>query len=467
MKALVRLTADVTTKAHATRKRFTRRLVDNLRSALKANGLEADIRWNLARIYLEYDDPRTLAVARRVFGIHSVSPCREERIQNLDDLLRIGVDAARERVRGRRFAVRARVRDGTVGFGSRDVEQQLGAALVAFGTVDLDHPEVTLRVEVRNGTAWFFDQALPGEGGLPVGTGGRAVVLLSGGFDSAVAAYLTMRRGVMPVFLCFRLGGDLHERSAVAVANHLALQWCPGLHPELVVVPFEETVERLQRDVTPRYWQLVLKRAMYRTAELVAYRTHSDALITGEALGQVSSQTLPNLRALDTPAHVPVLRPLLTQDKERIIDLSRHIGTHDLSAGVPEYCGLGGAKPATSARPKQLAEAEEQLHFDEHAMLDQGQWHTLPMGDVAGESVEIDRLPEGATVLDLRTPPARKKHTISGAQPIDPLDVLEHPDRLDATAPYVVVCDYGARSVWFVRRLRELGFQAWSLTHSS
>ncbi|MFW6023973.1 MAG: rhodanese-like domain-containing protein, partial [Myxococcota bacterium] len=264
--------------------------------------------------------------------------------------------------------------------------------------------------------------------------------------------------------LCLRLGGDAHERAAVAVGNHLAMRWFPGLRARLVIVPFEETVERMRAAVEPRYWQLVLKQLMYRTAAAVARRARVEALATGEALGQVSTQTLSNLRALDASIALPVLRPLLTEDKLRILDVARHVGTHDLSARVPEYCALDARKPATGASPQALGEAAAGLDFDPLAVLEGAATLELPtgMGD-ADASLEVSRVPEGARVLDLRSQAARRRHPVDGALQVEPLELLERPETLDAATDYVVVCDVGARSAWFARKLRELGVRAWSL----
>ncbi len=464
MRALLRLSSDITTKARGTRSRFVRRTAENLRRGLEAAGIRARVEPSYVRIRMDYEDPLALAVARRTFGVLSVSPCHEEPVADLETLVAHAHERMHERVAGRTFAVRARVRDETVGFRSNDVNVALGAALARHGKVRLDNPDVTVRIEVRDGRIQLFTDVLAAEGGIPVGEGGRAVALMSGGFDSAVAAWLTMRRGIALDFVCCRLGGEAHAQSVAAVANHLSVQWAAGLRSRLVVVPFEETVEALRRHVPPRYWQLVLKRAMYRTAEVLAVRRHADAIVTGEALGQVSSQTLRNLRALEHAAVLPVLRPVLTSDKNEILALARHIGTEALSSRVPEYCGLGASKPATAASVSALATAEAALPFDPNAVLADLPFLPLPTGgDRGAEAIETSEVPPGARVLDLRSPPAQRRHPIEGAVAIDPLDVLEHPETLDGTVPYVVVCDVGARSAWFARRLRELGLRASSL----
>lgn len=463
-RALLRVSADVTTKSPKTRGRFVRRISDNLRRGLATAGLEGRIRTGYGRMYLEFDDPRALAVARRTFGVLSVSPCREVPVRTLDDVVRAGHELMSARVTGKTFGVRARVRDRTLGFDSNAVNHALGAALRPLGRVRLDDPDVRVQVEVRTGRAWFFTDVIPAEGGIPVGEGGRAVVLLSGGFDSAVAAWLLLRRGVACDFVCCRLGGDAHARPVLAIANHLSMQWAPGIASRLAIVPFEDVVAEMQRVVAPRFWQLVLKRLMYRVAESCAHRVGAHAIVTGESLGQVSSQTLSNLRAIEGAATLPILRPLISQDKNEIVALARHIGTETMCAGVTEYCALDAPKPATRSTAEQLAREEAKLGLDVASLGAGTALLSLPTGfDDDRDGLEVDHVPEGAQILDLRSPPSRSERPVEGAVPIDALDVLEHPERLDARIPHVVVCDAGLRSAWFVRRLRALGLRAFSL----
>jgi tRNA uracil 4-sulfurtransferase len=464
MKAILGLSPDITTKAPGTRRRFTRRLVRNLELGLAAAGVEGKVRSAYSRIHLEAEDPRALAIAQRTFGVHSVMPCREVPVESMDQLVEAGVELMRSRVEGRTFAVRGRVRDPALGFSGQQINEQLGAALVPFAKVHLDAPDVTVRVEVRDGVAAFFTDVVPSEGGIPVGVGGRALCMLSGGFDSAVAAYLTLRRGVALDFVCLRLGGEAHERAVVSVANLLAQRWLPGLRARLVVVPLEAAVEAMRARVGTRYWQLVLKWMMYQAAEAVSRRTRAEALITGEALGQVSTQTLTNLRALDASVPLPVLRPLLTEDKRRIVELARHVGTHDISARVPEYCALDARKPATGASVAELARAGAEACFDVEAILAQAAWFDLPTGALAArDALAVAEVPSGARVLDLRSAATRTRTPLDGALAVDALDLLERPEALDAAAEYVVVCDVGLRSAWLAQRLRDMGYRAYCL----
>ena len=510
MKALLTLAPEITTKARRTRARFARKTAVNVRRALADWSLTGEVRREHDRLHLEYDDPRAPGIVARVFGVNSVLPCSDDPVASLDEVIAKGVALMGPRIDGRTYAVRARVRDEALPFRSQMVNEWLGEALLPFGKVRLKNPDVTVRVEVRDGRMHFYADVLRGEGGIPLGEGGRATVLLSAGFDSAVAAYLMMRRGVAVDFVSCRLGGVTHERAVLGVANRLAQRWSAGVPCQLTIVPFEETVEVLRTHVEERYRQLVLKRLMYRTALAVGRTTRSEALVTGESLGQVSSQTMQNLRALGADPSPFILRPLLTANKNEILALAQHVGTHDLCAGVPEYCALG-SKPATAATRGRVRTAEDAMPFEIETVLAGAIRHRLPhlvevpadrrgtradggsaarlaahvtATDVMASNVTesnvtesnvtesnatvtdamvTDSVPPGAVVLDMRSPPVRRRQPIEHARVVEPLSILERPEQLEAAAHYVVVCDAGARSLWFAGRLRELGFQARAL----
>jgi len=460
---LIRLSSEITTKAPKTRKRFMKELLSNMRKALASHGLSGQVVGQHSRVLAQGVEPEALEVLGRVFGVHSMSPCVEFPSTDMDEIAQHALKLMGAKVKGNTYAVRARVRDPRVRYGSMDLTLAVAAPLNELGKVNLDHPDVTVQLEVRDGRTLFYTDRIPGVGGTPLGRGGRALVLLSAGYDSAVAAHGMMTRGVRPDFISFRLGGESHERAVLSVANRLAERWFQGRRTRLWVVPFEDVVEQIRERVEERYRQLALKRAMYRIAEVLAFQMKHDALVTGESIGQVSSQTLRNLRGLTQDQKLPVLRPLLTTSKEEIIERSRKIGTEHLSAGVEEYCALG-VRPAVSASYFDIKEQEDRLDLDEVGRLRAAEFFDLPAGALPAEAEDVfmTERAEGLTVLDLRAPPARAAEPIEDAKEVDPIRVLEQPAILETGAEFLVVCDSGPRSVWFARRLRGLGFRAWA-----
>src|SRR5215218_1422401 len=366
---ILRLSGDFYTKARRTRMRFFRRLVSNLEAALKAHGIPYKLEPTWSRLYLETPEPAAAEVLARVFGVQSVSQVERRSWETLEDLVTTGVEIFGEAVRGRSFAVRAtrRGQRDRIGFDSTRIERELGRALLdaGAGRVNLSEPEVTAHVELEPGSAHLFFDKMRGHGGLPIGVEGRAVALVSGGFDSAVASWLMLKRGVQLDYVFCNLGGAAHRLGVLKVMKRVTERWSYGYTPRLHEVDLAPMLPALRGKVRPTNWQIVLKRLILRAGAAVAHRGGRLAVVTGDAIGQVSSQTLQNLAVIGqaSPA-MPVLRPPLGFNKEEIMDIARRIGIYDLSAAVAEYCDLMPTRPATRAALKDVLRDEAALGAD-------------------------------------------------------------------------------------------------------
>ncbi len=466
MLILIRLSGEITTKSKRTRRRFTERLAGNLRDALAREGLGGEVESGWDRIYVRTEAADAPDVLRRVFGVRSLSAAIERDFRDPGDIVRLGEEIFRDRVQRKRFAVRAR-RVGNVRISVQALERELGAALYPYAAgVDLEEPEVTAYVEVRDGKAYFFTERVEGHGGLPVGVEGRALCLISGGFDSPVAAWFMLKRGVELDYLFLNLGGCAHEYGALSCAKVLAERWSYGTRPRIHIVDLRPLMEHLHRAVKPNYWNLILRRLFYRAGELVAEREGHEALVTGEAVGQVSSQTLHNLAVASEAVRIQILRPLLGFDKEEIVRHSRVVGTHDISKGVKEYCAVVPRHPVTRAPPERVRAEEEKLPLDllerlvserrvadllelEHAELEVLQW-------------QIDEIPEGALVVDVREPEDYRAWHYPGAINIPLADLPQRADGLPKGRPIVLYCPVGYQSLDGAELLRRLGYEAYS-----
>lgn len=463
---IVRLAPELTRKSNRVRRRFQQRLVRNLSDAMKSEGAQAKVGDRWSRIFVETGQPRAMGAAERVFGVGSFSRVDAEVAADLDAIVRAGRDAYRNAVAGRKYAVAAR-RTGRHSFSSQDVRVQLGAALNEYGQVDLSSPDVTVSVEVRDDRAYLFGSRTDGPGGLPAGVQGRAVCLISGGFDSAVAAWLMLKRGVALEYVFCNLAGPAFERSVVQVAKVVADRWSYGCRPRIHMVDFAEPVAALQQEVTPRYWQVVLKRLMYRAAEGVAMEIGAEAIVTGESLGQVSSQTLTNLRAIEAAVELPVMRPLVGLDKTEIIRLAERIGTAALSARIKEYCAILQGKPVTAAKVHAVDAEEAPLDPSLATRAAAGrsvrELRALDAADLAREYVRIDEPPAGALVIDCRLPQQDDGWRVAGARRVAPADFPELADSLDKDRRYVLFCDNGVHSTVLANMLQTAGYEAYSL----
>jgi len=316
----------------------------------------------------------------RVSGIASLGVARviDRRAHPGRDPVKEICGAAWEEIRGESFstfAVRARRSDKRFPLNVIELEREVGGFLFdelhAAGRrvrVDLKHPELTCRIEITRGPILLYARRIPGAGGLPPNTAGKLVCLLSGGFDSAVAAYKMMKRGAHLTFVHFWGGGGAAGESSVHVARELVKRLVPWqFTAKLCLVPFEPLQREIVRSGPEMYRILLYRRLMLRIAERIALRERAKGLITGDSLGQVASQTAHNLQAVGSIARLPLYRPLIGDDKLEIQEIARRIGTHDLSAEpFHDCCPVFQPKsPALFATPKELDLVEGQLDVAE------------------------------------------------------------------------------------------------------
>jgi thiamine biosynthesis protein ThiI len=288
--------------------------------------------------------------------------------RDLDAMAAAAIDEARALPAGTSFKVESNRRDKSFPHPSPEISRQVGGR-VAMETglpVDVHNPAQVIRVEVGDQASFVFSQLIPGPGGLPVGTAGHASLLLSGGIDSPVAGWYAMRRGCTLsaiYFHSFPYTGDKTREKVVDLARRLAMWHGPlTVH----VVHFTEVQKALRASGPAELAVVLYRRMMMRAASLIAAGEGAKALITGENLGQVASQTLDNLGVIEDAATLPVLRPLITFDKSEIIERAERIGTYQLSIQpYDDSCSLFVPKhPATRARVIDAQRAESALDVD-------------------------------------------------------------------------------------------------------
>lgn len=316
----------------------------------------------LALLAPEHPD-ELLARARDVLGVTLVHPALA-----LDKTPEAAVEAAVDLLRGKpgtTFAVRARRRDKSFPLTSQELAVVVGRAVqdeLGLG-VDLGAPDLEIHLEVDRDEIFAFTDRIPGRGGLPVGTSGRALVLLSGGIDSPVAAYRMMKRGLRCDFLHFSgrpfTGPESIYKSYAQAAQLDRFQG----DSRLFIVPFGEAQRQLAAAGAGRLQVMAQRRLMVRVAAALARRERADALVTGDSLGQVASQTLHNMRVVDDACELPVLRPLLGWDKAEIMREAEEIGTYDVSILPAEDCCTLFASPHADTRvhPRRVAELEARV----------------------------------------------------------------------------------------------------------
>lgn len=330
-------------------------------------------------VRLGADAPLEEAIKRveRVLGIAFYAVARPVE-RNMEELC----DAAWDEVRPLRFgafAVRAKRSDKKFPHTSMEIESAVGRHLLeklrAEGRdvrVQLREPDVTCHVEVTPGPLLVYARKIPGAGGLPANTAGRITCLLSGGYDSAVAAYHMMKRGAHLGFVHFYGTGAKPGESSLHVASALARQLTPyQFQTKLYRVPLDAIQREIVRAAPEGVRVLLYRRMMLRIAELFARRDRALALLTGDSLGQVASQTLRNLVAVDAAAKMPIFRPLVGADKMDILATAKKIGTYDISSEPFHDCCpvFMPRSPELNASAQELADAEANLDIPELVML--------------------------------------------------------------------------------------------------
>ncbi|WP_186355932.1 tRNA uracil 4-sulfurtransferase ThiI [Streptomonospora sp. PA3] len=353
---------------------FERRLHNNIRAAARGLGPIKLTRRGAGVVILRMPGASDLEVAELAERMHNVMGVVWVHLvrrvpKDLDTVTAAAVQALADR-RGT-FAVRARRRDKRFPLTSSQLAGHVGAAVQqAHGLpVDLKHPENTVSIEVDKDEVFVFTDGVPGQGGLPVGMSGRALVLMSGGIDSPVAAHRMMRRGLKVDFLHFS-GMPFTGPESIYKAYSLVRQLDRfQVGSRLFVIPFGKAQQQLKSSGTERLQIIAQRRLMLKTAEALADDLGAEALITGDALGQVSSQTMTNLTALDDAVDLPILRPLIGMDKSEIMDQARRIGTLSISELPDEDCCtlLTPRQVETAAKIPDLRQIEKRLDAEELA----------------------------------------------------------------------------------------------------
>lgn len=465
---LLRFSGDIGLKARGTRHLFVRRLLHNLRDAAESHGGTPRMRVTHDRIQVELAPGADASGLARVFGVQSLACVLARTPPVLEDVVAAGRALFGEAVRGRRFAVRAR-RVGSrerIPLRAGDVDRALGAALLPLAArVDLDAPEVTVRVELGEREACLLGEPVAGPGGIPLGVEGRAVALLSGGFDSAVAAWQLQRRGVALDHVFCNLGGASHQLGALRVAQLLAERWSYGERPHFHSVDFAPVVAQLQTRTARRYWQVILKRLMLRAADAVARELGALAIATGDAVGQVSSQTLQNLAVISRATDLLLLRPLVGCNKEEIIELAQRIGTFETSKVVGEYCDLVPRRPATAATLEAVVAEEARLDADlvarAVARREVFELRGLDVDRFGAAELQVDGIPEGALLLDLRPREQWQSWHHPDALHLEFAEAVHAFPSFDRSRAYVLSCELGLLSAHLAERMRKEGFEAW------
>ena len=474
MKFIIRLFPEISIKSKPVRNRLIRQVRQNLVNVCKHHGISVNAYAQWDKLVAIFDETitkdRAITELSRIPGIHSFMEVNEYPFTTLDSLFDEIKDVVGPSIENKTFAVRVK-RKGQHEFNSQMAERVIGGKFKASFPnkgVCLDNPEVLIHIEIENQTAYLSGEKHLGIGGYPVGSQGEVFSLISGGFDSGVSTYDVLHRGCRVNYLFFNMGGTAHEIGVKQESYFLWDRFASSHRVRFVTIPFEPIVGQILERTHHGVRGVILKRMMMRVGSLVAKKFDAEALVTGESLGQVSSQTLRNLTHIDNVCDVLLLRPLVTADKQDIIDKSREIGTIGFAESMPEYCGVISDHPNVCPSASFVEEEEAKMDSD----LVQKAFESMKVVDINDipkdttklktEVETVSELLSNEVVLDVRAPDDVEKAplTVEGHEVITMPFYKTASDfhTLDQIKTYALYCDQGVMSLMQAKQLKEKGY---------
>lgn len=474
---IIKLHPEIAIKSKSVRKRQTLLLERNIKTILLRTDSNIEVNNNYDHLTIRCPS-EDVAIQQQLIdrlscipGVVHFSEMQSSTFSSLHDIYEQVAAVYAGQIQNKTFCVRVR-RAGKHDFSSIEAERYIGGGLnqlVASAQVKLTKPDIVVALEVRKDQLIMVRKQHQGMGGFPLPSQSDVLSLISGGYDSAVASYLMIRKGLRTHYLFFNLGGAAHEAGVREMAHLIWQKYSLSHKVKFVSVNFAPVVDQILETIDNGLMGVVLKRMMMRAASTVAEKLGIKAIVTGESIGQVSSQTIANLNVIDRVTETLILRPLIYQDKQEIIALAAKIGAEDIAKSMPEYCGVISRKPTVNAVLAEVIANEQNFDF---AVLDQAvqdakvldirtiDYQAEQQADVV---TVLAQLPADAVVLDIRSPEETdlKPLTVEGH------DVVELPffrlasqfANLDQSKHYYCYCERGVMSRLQAVVLQEQGFK--------
>lgn len=485
MKFIIKIAPEISIKSRSVRLNFIKILYHNISHIIKNYDISAIITRYWDRIEVnnvcEQFFTNIFETLSNIPGIHHILYVQEYFWKNIEDIYLYTFEVYHNRLIGKSFCVRVK-RNGIHSFTSQDIESYIGHNLkknIHNVSVNLTKPDEIIRLEIINNRLLLIINRIEGLGGFPIGTQGHVLSLISGGFDSSVSSYMLIRRGCIVHYCFFNFNNIEHEVKVRKIAYHVWNRYSSSHKVHFISINFLPILNEIQEKINSSYMSIVLKRIMFRAASQIAKNYRIYTLVTGESLGQVSSQTLTNLHIINTISNdMLILRPLIAYDKENIINLSRKIGTEELSKTIPEYCGILSKHPTTKAVEKYIKKEEEKFNFSIlHTVINQAiilDIRTLLNHPIFLPNFNIETTNyylEDDIILDIRSEYDQKKNPLL----LKNIKIWKLPfyklhtflNFLTKTQSYLLYCDHGTISRTQALYLYEKGFNNIKIYHPS
>ncbi|MFP3019510.1 MAG: tRNA uracil 4-sulfurtransferase ThiI [Arsenophonus sp.] len=476
MKFIIKLFPEITIKSKSVRLRFIKILASNILNILKVLNEEITVTryWDNIEVCskknIYYDEISDFLT--KIPGIHHILLVEEYQFQDLHHISELAYKIYGNLISNKTFCVRVK-RIGKHDFSSIEAERYVGGFLnncVFSSKVKLNNPDITLNIEIKKNKVIFVKSRIQGIGGFPIGTQEDVLSLISGGYDSGVSSYMLIRRGCRVHYCFFNLSdNDTNDFCVKKIAYHIWYRFSRSHKVRFIVIDFRKIVEEIIEKINDTQINVVLKRMMVRAASKIAERYNVQSLVTGEALGQVSSQTLTNLRLIDNVTDILILRPLISYDKENIINLSREIGTEYFSRTMPEFCGVFSKKPTVKAVKEKIEKQENNFNFsllDHSVITSQNIDIRQIISDIQDETSILEVVTKfliDDIILDIRSPDEQEKDPLQ----ITNIKVIILPfyklnrkfSELSRKKNYLLYCERGVMSRLQALYLHKQGFK--------
>lgn len=477
MKFIIKVSPEIIVKSKPVRKRAIRLLTKNIKIFLKdyeddvkINDLWDRIDININSNFDEYKKKEIINILSFIPGIYNFYEVIEKDFQNLDSLFSDIKESFLSSIEWKTFVVRVN-RTWRHIFNSMEAERKIGGLFLQNANstkVNLKNPDITIQIDIKQDKYFVIQNKFVWIGGYPVGFQEKVLSLISWWFDSGVSTYLTMKRWCEVDFLFFNLGWIAHELGVKQVASYLNKKFSKNYKARFITINFEKIIKTIITKVNHKYRGIILKRLMLKCACVVWQKYHF-ALVKGDSLWQVSSQTLINISVINKASSMLVLRPLTTYDKQEIIDISKKIWTYNFACNMPEYCGVISDKPATKSEEEAII--KEELNIVEEEVLEAINTRKVEkIQEVLSEDLweiekwlEVSYLPsKEEIIIDIRDIEKIEKDPLnviwSTILNIPFFDINHKFENLDQSKTYLFYCERWVLSKLHALYLKEKGF---------
>lgn len=472
MKFIIRYWREIMIKSNPVRKRFTKILYTNISNSLKVLETKFKLHHSFDKIDLEVDDifaPETIEILKKVPGIELFLIVKTYKFENLEDTKNIALDYYKEKIEWKSFVVRVK-RVWNHVFGSLDAEKEIGWHLFHNSKntkVSLKNPEIIVNIEIQNDKFHLVTENIRWVWGYPVWVQERVISLISGWFDSSVSSFLMAKRWVRVDYLFFKLGWITHEIWVKQISKYIWQTFSPSYKAKFISVDFEKLSYEIVTKIETKYRWVILKILMHKVAEMITQTNAYYWIVTGESIGQVSSQTLINMSVIDSFTNALILRPLITFNKQEIIEIAKNIWTYNYSLSMPEYCWMISVNPTTEARLDAVVKEFEKLDIELINEAFQTRITTDMRGIFDDEKVssvieKVYEIKTGEILIDIREEDKRIKNPLK----LEKVEILNIPfydinsrfEKLDKNKDYLFYCDKWILSELHALYLKEKGF---------